>query len=144
MADSDKFKVGSIYKYEEPMPEFDDNFEPIPGTVSCMLKIEGPVIYNDGTTAIIKVRNMDPELEDFILYYNEVCERFKDFAAIENKPSYILQEYFCIDIMNEKSRFYKHWVTGQIHDAVFDEDGFFLGYDYDDSEFDEFDEEDEL
>ena len=130
---TDKFKIGSIYKYEMVMPDIDemmgDILEATTGSREDVLMIEGPVVYNDGTTAIIKVKNMNAELDCYILRYDDVCERFKDFAAIE-KESSPMQEYFCIDIENEVSRFFRDWDTWQIHNAVFDEDGQFLGYDY--------------
>lgn len=122
---NDRFKIGSNYRYEEKILEVNHFFPSIQDKI--ILKIEGLVIYNDGTTAIIKVKNMDSELNHYILDYDEVCERFKNFAAIEKKQ-YDLQEYFCIDIMNEESRFFREWTTWQICEAKFDENGFIYGY----------------
>ena len=140
MADSKKFQVGSFYRYEEVMPAccdlMADIVEAKTGSREETLVIEGPVIYNDGTTAIIRIMSMNAELECFTLPYDDVCVRFKDLATIEKKPQ-PLQYYFCVDINNEVSRYYYDDDTKWFHEAVFDEDGNFEGYDYEGFECDD-------
>ena len=118
---SEKFKIGSIYRYEEIMPSIDkklDAFvEALTGSREEILVIEGPVIYNDGTTAIIKARTVYVELECYALNYAEVCQRFDDF--VDNEVRFINpQKYLCMDILTEESRFFVDPETGDIHDVL--------------------------
>lgn len=50
----EKFKVGTFYEYTEIMPSLDnmldDIVEAFTGSREDVLRINGPIIYNDGTT----------------------------------------------------------------------------------------------
>ena len=126
MADSKKFQVGSFYRYEEVMPSccdlMADIVEAKTGSREETLVIEGPVIYNNGTTAIVRVEHMFMELDCYTLFYDEVCERFNDFAAIEERPHSPTKKYLCININSQKSRFCKDEETGEILETTQDED----------------------
>ena len=103
------------------MPSFDDKLgeivEALTGSREEILVIEGPVIYNDGTTAIIKARTVYVELECYALNYDEVCQRFDDF--VDNEVRFINpQRYLCMDILTEESRFFVDPETGDIHDVL--------------------------
>ena len=131
--DKDKFKIGSDYTFEMLMPSPNDMLGDIvkgkTGSREEMLTIKGQVIYNNGTTAIIKVKSGNYELDGFTLPYKDVSLRHNDFAD-NGVWSMDIPKYLCIDIRSEKSLYFRDPETDEIHEAVFDENGEFLGFDY--------------
>lgn len=88
--------------------------------------ITGDVIYNDGQTAIIEVKEMTPNLFPFTLFYNEVEARFPNLNYQNDDP---YKKFFCIDIASMTSLFYYDMGMGYLAEAFYDETGDFVDYD---------------
>lgn len=84
--------------------------------------ITGEVIYNDGQSAVIEVKEMTPNLFPFTLFRNEVEARFPNLD-VQNDDLY--KKYFCVDIQSMTSLFYYDLGTGYLAEAFFNEYGDF-------------------
>ncbi len=94
--------------------------------------IKGEVVYIEDGCAVIEVKDMSKSMFIFTLFHDEVRRRFSRYDGKINNP---YQKYLCLDTPSMTSRFYYDFETGQLADAVYDDDGTFLFYDID--EFDE-------
>ena len=93
--------------------------------------IKGNVIYDDGESAIIEIKEMTKSLFPFTLFYNEVKNRFPDLECKNENP---YQKYLCLDIASMTSLFFYDEGSGYMADAVYDAEGTFDYYDLPDSE----------
>lgn len=78
--------------------------------------ITGEVIYNDGQSAVIEVKEMTPNLFPFTLFRNEVEARFPNLD-VHNDDLY--KKYFCVDIQSMTSLFYYDLGAGYLAEAFF-------------------------
>ena len=93
--------------------------------------IKGDVIYNDGESLIIEIKEMTNSLFPFTLFYNEVKNRF---SCLESKNDDPYQKYLCLDIASMTSLFFYDEECGYLADAVYDAEGIFDYYDLPDPE----------
>lgn len=101
--------------------------------------IAGDVIFNDGKSVVIEIKEMTPNLFPFTLFFNEIEARFPN-VNLQDKDPY--QKYFCVDISSMTSLFYYDAGIGYLADAIYDEKGDFDYYDLpDDNETDGFETE---
>ena len=87
--------------------------------------IKGDVIYNDGETAIVEIKEMTNGLFPFTLFYNEVKNRYPDLDKPNDDPC---QKYFCLDIASMTSLFFYDVYNGYLADAEYNADGSFCTY----------------
>ena len=88
--------------------------------------INGEIIYNDGESAIIEIREMTVDLFPFSLFYNEVKDRFPHLKRQNSNP---YQKYLCVDIASMTSLFFYDMNYGYLADAEYDDEGNFEYYD---------------
>ncbi len=88
--------------------------------------ITGCVIYNDGKSAVVEIKEMTPCLFPFTLFYNEVENRFPNLNFQNDDP---YKKYFCMDVASMTSLFCYDIDTSCLADAVYNEEGDFDYYD---------------
>ena len=87
--------------------------------------IKGDVIYNDGESLILEVKEMTNSLFPFTLFYNEVKNRF---SCLESKDDNPYRKYLCLDIASMTSLFFYDEECGYLSEAEYDDDGSFWTY----------------
>lgn len=64
-----------------------------------MITMDGKVLYNDGTRAIVIIDSRLEEFEGWMLTFNQVCELSPKFRDIYGSlPDWQKYEYVCVDV----------------------------------------------
>ena len=87
--------------------------------------IKGEVVYNDGESVIIEIKEMTKSMFPFTLFYNEVKNRFPDLEK-QNEDPY--QKYLCLDIASMTSLFFYDEQCAYLAEAEYNDDGSFWTY----------------
>lgn len=68
-----------------------------------MITMDGKVLYNDGTRAIVIIDSRLEEFEGWMLTFNQVCELSPKFRDIYGSlPDWQKYEYVCVDVDSGK------------------------------------------
>ena len=78
-------------------------YVPEAGTEENHFPIWGNEVFNDGSTAILKVTNMYAECEHLTLTYDEVVNCFPDYSDAEHTSR---TSYLCLDVSTKKISHY--------------------------------------
>ena len=97
------YPIGAPFHFEMEM-KFSDESDAIGELLNNgepdMITMDGKVLFNDGTRAIVIIDSRFIEFEEWMLTFDQVCElspKFREIFGI-NSSGWQRYEYVCIDV----------------------------------------------
>lgn len=96
------YPIGAPFHFEMEMrvgDELDKIVELLNNGEPDMITMDGKVLFNDGTRAIVIIDSRFGEFDDWMLTFDQVCELSPKFREIFGRSSgWQRHEFVCIDV----------------------------------------------